>query len=106
MPNSEGRRYIEGFFFLPLNISALAVVQSWFWYLSAPNMERLWLPWSLLGTGVLAGEASLLVLDRGVEPDLGAGLLVGVFGREMEDLPEETEETEERGVDCLLILFC
>ena len=35
---------------------------------------------------------------------LGAGLLVGVFGREMEDLPEETEETEERGVDCLLIL--
>lgn len=48
----------------------------------------------------------MLVLDRGVEPDLGAGLLVGVFGREMEDLPEETEETEERGVDCLLILFC
>ena len=31
-----------------LNISALAVEQSWFWYLSAPSIDRLWFPTSLL----------------------------------------------------------
>merc|ERR1719319_1505570 len=99
IPSSLGRRYIEGFFFLPLNISALAVEQSWFWYLSAPSMERLWLPRSR----EMAALACPLAV-RGRDPDLGVAALgagEGVFTpMEMEDLPEETEETDERGVDC------
>jgi len=106
IPSSEGRRYIEGFFFLPLNISALAVEHSWFWYLSAPSIERLWFPESRRGVVDSLG----LLLGRGVEPDLGVATLgVGVVAlvgvREpTEDFPEETEETEERGLPCLLIL--
>lgn len=51
-----------------LNISALAVEQSWFWYLSAPSMERLWLPRSL----AMAALACPLAV-RGRDPDLGQG---------------------------------
>merc|ERR1719232_1020837 len=41
-PSSLGLLYMLGFFFFPLNSSALAVEHNWFWYLSAPSMEREW----------------------------------------------------------------
>jgi len=63
-------------------------------------MERLWLPWSLLGV-----VDSLELLVRGVEVDLGVTTLGALVGEEdTEDFPEDTEETEDRGVLCLLLI--
>jgi len=90
-----------------LNISALAVEQSWFWYLSAPSIDRLWFPTSLLG--LVIASLDVLLAVRGFDPDLGAATFgVAIFGllpRETEDLPDETEDTEERGVLFRLILL-
>jgi len=107
IPSSLGLRYIDGFFFFPLNISALAVEQSWFWYLSAPSIDRLWFPTSL---GLVIASFEVLLFVRGFEPDLGAatfgaGGVEALLPREMEDLPEETEDTEDRGVLFRLILL-
>ena len=62
-----------------LNSSALAVVKSWFWYLSAPSMEREWAwRWPDVGLGA-AVRAALLALRRvGVVPR-GGEVLVGVI---------------------------
>jgi len=60
------------------------------------------LPESLLGV-----VDNLEVLVLGVDPDLGVTTLGGVgtlVGDEIEDFPEETEDTDDRGVLCLLIL--
>ena len=48
-----------------LNISALAVEHSWFWYLSAPSIDRLWFPTSLLNVVLSAStnEYSRSLID-------------------------------------------
>ena len=62
-----------------LKSSALAVVKSWFWYLSAPSMESEWAwRWPLAGGGA-AERAALLACRRvGVVPR-GGDVLTGVI---------------------------
>ena len=63
-----------------LNNSALAVDESWFWYLSAPSMDREWAwVWAGEAAGMLLVSAILEALSLvGVVPR-GGEVLVGVI---------------------------